>query len=443
MTEDLLKKYKLEKEKYLIVGVSSGPDSMALLHYLMTHTEIPIVVAHINHNIRKQSIEEAKYLEKYCQNNNLIFEYYQIKNYKENNLENEARTKRYNFYEKILKKYNSHYLFLAHHGDDLIETVLMKIVRGSNLEGYAGIKEVSKHKNYYIIRPLLEYTKEDLIKYNNKNNIKYYIDETNKDTKYTRNRFRKYLLPPLKKEDKQVHKKFLKYSKTLQEYNDYLNCEIENCLNKVYSKNTNTIYIKEIKKKHPLLQKNILYKILLDIYENKQNTITEKHINTLLNLINTPKPNIYINLPHNIIAIKEYQKIYFTKKITTQNNYKIEFKGYHQINNHIIKKIDETENNGNNICRLNSKNITLPLYIRNKKDGDYIEVLGLNGKKKLKEIFIENKIPITIRKQYPILVDAKDNILWIPNIKKSKFNLKKDENYDIIIEYCEEEENYE
>jgi tRNA(Ile)-lysidine synthase len=75
----------------------------------------------------------------------------------------------------------------------------------------------------------------------------------------------------------------------------------------------------------------------------------------------------------------------------------------------------------------------LPIYIRNKKEGDYIEVLGLNGKKKIKDIFINEKIPLSERDTYPILVDNEDNILWIPNIKKSKYNVKKDEFYDIIL----------
>ena len=77
-------------------------------------------------------------------NNNIIFETTKINSYTENNFENEARKKRYKFYEKILHKYNSHNLFLAHHGDDLIETVIMKIIRGSNIEGYSGIKIISQ-----------------------------------------------------------------------------------------------------------------------------------------------------------------------------------------------------------------------------------------------------------------------------------------------------------
>ena len=157
---------------------------MALLHYLHTNYKNKIVVAHINHNIREQSTEEEEYLSTFCSNNNITFESTTILEYKENNFENEARNKRYKFYEEILNKYNTKYLFLAHHGDDLIETVLMKIVRGSNLEGYSGIKTVSQMNGYYIVRPFLKYTKEDLTNYNKENNIKYYVDCTNDDTTY-------------------------------------------------------------------------------------------------------------------------------------------------------------------------------------------------------------------------------------------------------------------
>ena len=105
--DNLLKDLKLniDANTPLVVGCSTGPDSMALLHYLHTNTKNPLIVAHINHNIRKQSIEEKKYLSTFCKTNNITFESTTIKEYTENNFENEARNKRYTFYEKILKKY--------------------------------------------------------------------------------------------------------------------------------------------------------------------------------------------------------------------------------------------------------------------------------------------------------------------------------------------------
>ena len=430
---------------YIIIGVSAGPDSMCLLDILSNKTN-KIIVCHINHNVRKESKKEEEFLKNYCKEKNLIFESRTIKSYNENNVENEARKKRYEFYEQILKKYNSQYLFLAHHGDDLIETILMKIMRGSNIEGYAGIKEVSTFKDYKIIRPLLNYTKEEIINYNKLHNIPYFNDSSNTNIKYTRNRYRKNILPILKQEDNNAHKKFLRYSKILLEYDTYIKAIIEKNLEKIFK--NNTIYISELLKLDDFLIKNTLYYILNIIYNNKSNIITENIINNILSIINNNKPNITLDLPQNTLLIKEYDKIYIRKnnKIIKNNEYKIKFDNSIMIDNLIFTKIKEENTDSNNICRINSKNVKLPLYFRNRKNGDYIILKGSNSKKKIKEIFIEKKIPKSLREQYPILVDSNDNIIWIPNIKKSTFCIKRDEknqNYDIIIKCDEREENYE
>lgn len=425
---------------YVVIGVSAGPDSMCLLDLLQKKTT-KIVVCHINHNVRKESIEEEEYITKYCQDKNIILEKTTINNYQENNFENEARKKRYMFYEEILKKYNSKTLLLAHHGDDLIETILMKISRGSNLEGYAGIKEISNVKNYQIIRPLLKYTKEDIINYNKSNNIKYYNDSSNQSTNYTRNRYRLNILPLLKKEDKNIHKKYLKYSKTLIEYDDYIKREVKRNINNVYK--DNIINIDNLNKLDTFLIKNILYNIMNNIYQNKNNIITDRHIQNIISLLNNAKPNIKIDLPNNKEIVKEYNKLIIKDKTSDIKNYKIEFNDKIEIESLIIEKIESEDDDSNSVCRLNSKDITLPLYIRNREDGDYIILKGSNNRKKIKEIFIEKKLPLKKRNNYPLLVDSNNNIIWIPNIKKSKFCNKKSENYDIIIRCNERKEDYE
>lgn len=435
-----INKYKIPQDIPLVVGVSSGPDSMALLH-LLSKTKYKIICTHINHNVRRQSQKEEQYLKEYCKQNNIIFESTTIKEYKENNFENEARKYRYKFYETIMQKYNTNYLFLAHHGDDLIETILMKITRGSNLEGFIGIKEISinNNKNYYIIRPLLPYTKEDLINYNTTNNIKYFIDKTNKEDICTRNRYRNKILPLLKKEDQNVHKKFLTYSKILEEYDNYIKKETTIIKKEVFI--NNILYIEKFQNLDLLIKKNIIYDILKDTYKNKNNIIKEKHIENILKIIESSKPNAKILLPQNIEVIKQYDKIKITPKSNDEiTSYKLPLNDKIEINNIIIEKVIKTNENGNNICKLNSKNIKLPLYIRNRKQGDYIEPLGLSGKKKIKDIFIEKKILPEERNTYPLIVDSNDNILWVPNLKKSKFNTTNNENYDIILRYKRKEE---
>ena len=422
----------------VVVGVSAGPDSMCLLDLLQKKTN-KIIVCHINHNVRKESKEEEVFLKDYCKEKNIIFESMTIEKYEENNFENEARKKRYAFYEKTINKYNASYLFLAHHGDDLIETILMKIVRGSNIEGYAGIKEISHIKSYTIVRPLLSYTKEEILEYNKSHNIPYFIDNSNTNIKYTRNRYRKNILPLLKKEDNNIHKKFLRYSKTLEEYDTYIKEQVKKNIDKIW--NNDLINLNELNKLDCFIKKNTLYYILNNIYNNESNIITEKHINDILKLIESNKPNLTLDLPLGKILTKEYNQITINKKnkLITNNEYKIKFDNTITIDNLHFKTVINENSDGNDICRLNSQDINLPLYFRNRKDGDYIILKGSNSKKKIKDIFIEKKLPKRIRNNYPILVDSKDNIIWIPNIKKSKFCIKKDENnknYDIIIR-CE------
>ena len=165
----LLNSIDLKYGDSVVVAVSGGPDSMALLYLLSKlrkAIDITIVVAHVNHNTnRPGQLEEQKYVEKFCMINNIIFEGMVIDDYGDDNFENEARTK------TIIKKYKAKYLFTAHHGDDLIETILMRIVRGSTLRGYSGFSKVIKRDGYTLIRPLIEVTKDEILAFYKKNKI--------------------------------------------------------------------------------------------------------------------------------------------------------------------------------------------------------------------------------------------------------------------------------
>ena len=146
---------KIKEDDLVIVACSGGPDSMCLLSLVLTKTK-NIVCAHVNHNVRKQSIEEYSYVENFCKEHNIIFEGLNINFNNTANFENNARKKRYDFFNELKEKYSAKYILTAHHGDDLIETILMRITRGSKLSGYLGIKK----ENNIFLRPLLYITKE-------------------------------------------------------------------------------------------------------------------------------------------------------------------------------------------------------------------------------------------------------------------------------------------
>ena len=138
-------KFKFNDGDVIIIGCSSGPDSMALTDMLLKVREkynLFLVLAHVNHNVRKESADEEKFLQQFAIDNKIVFESMTIEKYGDDNFHNEARVIRYNFFEGLVDKYKANYLMTAHHGDDLIETVLMRIVRGSNLNGYSGFREV-------------------------------------------------------------------------------------------------------------------------------------------------------------------------------------------------------------------------------------------------------------------------------------------------------------
>lgn len=421
--------HKFKKGDTVVAAISGGPDSMVLLKLLMKIENIKIVVAHVNHKLRKESEHEAKMVENFCKKNNLIFEYYEITNYK-GNTENYARVKRYNFFDQVIAKYNAKYLLTAHHGDDLIETMLMRLARGTNNLGF---KEITKRKNYIIYRPLICVTKDEILEYAKKNNIPYAIDETNKSDKFTRNRFRNKILPLLKSENKNIHRNFLKFNESLQKYEDYIDNIVLKEMKKIYQ--NDIIDIEKLKKQDKLVKEKIIYKILNDIYGDDINIIKEKNVEDILKVIDNKKPNIEINLPKKKQFIKSYDKAYIKEKKQKEKYEYILDDELKLPNNHLLKKITETEEKSNYVIKLDSSEINLPLHVRTRQNGDKMYVKGLSGTKKIKDIFIDEKIPTLDRINYPLLVDNKGNILWIPGIKKSKFDKSKHENYDIIVKY--------
>lgn len=429
--------FTFNKGDIIVVGCSSGPDSMALIDMLLkikNKYTLSLIVAHVNHNIRKESYDEAIYMREYCEENNLIFETMTIEEYGDDNFHNEARNIRYSFFEGLIRKYGANYLMTAHHGDDLIETILMRIVRGSNLNGYSGFKKIVDMDYYKIVRPLINYTKEELEIYNKVNNVKFFVDSSNSKDDYTRNRYRKYILPFLKAEENNVHLKFQRFSETLDDATKFINKEREKAMDRVLL--ADSIVIDKFREEDLFLQKEILYYLLSEFYHDDLILLNNKHIDLILGLIYSNRSNSFINLPNDVVAKKSYNMLELKRVTSEITSYEIEFNEYVTLpNNHIITKVDDCSDNSNNICRLNSREITLPLIVRTRRFGDRIMIKGLNGSKKIKDIFIDKKIRLDERDSWPIVLDSKNRVVWIPGVKKSKFDKKKSEEYDIILKY--------
>ena len=435
--EFLEKKVGIKNNDIIVLGNSGGPDSMFLLNALLTLRDkynLKIVCAHVNHNVRIESESEQLFLMNYCKEHNVLFESMKIEEYGDDNFHNQARNIRYNFFEDLVKKYDANYLMTAHHGDDLMETILMRIVRGSTLKGYSGFDKIVDNGAYKVVRPLIFLTKDYIKEYDDNNNIPYVIDKSNFKDKYTRNRYRLKILPFLKEEDKNVHEKFLKFSETLEEYDRFINNEIKKSIDNVYK--NNIIDINKYLKLDKLIQRKVIEYILEDIYKEDLMIINNKHVDLIMDLIYSKKANSKVCLPHNIEVNKNYDKVSFSKEIKEVIDYNIELTTLNKLpNNHIIRIVDEEESNNNYVCRIDLDDVKLPLYIRTRKLGDKMNLKKIDGSKKIKDIFIDCKIPKDERDTWPIVVDSLDKIIWIPGVKKSKYSKLKSEKYDIIIKY--------
>ena len=419
------------------LGISGGPDSMALLDLIIklkSELDLIVIVCHVNHNLREESKDEEAYLRQFCKEQGLQFEFMKIENYGDDNFHNEARSIRYNFFDKVCKENNARILMTAHHGDDLIETILMRIVRGSTLKGYSGFSKVIERDDYTILRPLVTVTKIQLENYCKENHVKYFVDKSNMKDTYTRNRYRKYVLPFLKGEDAMVHEKFLKFSETLMEYNSYIDKEMNLVINKVFK--DGILDINKFSELDHLIQTKIIYNILEKIYGDDLFIITNTHVKLIFDLAFGDKVQAMVHLPNNVKVIRTYSELSLGYDDEAPDAYEIEISDVVNLpNGKNIEVISDSDDNSNYVSRLSSKEVTFPLYVRTRRNGDKLSVKGMDGHKKVNDIFIDNKISNKERGMWPVVCDASDNVIWIPGLKKSKFDKDKRQEYDIILRY--------
>ncbi len=392
----------------VICAVSGGVDSVVLV-YILKNLGYNVVLAHVNHNMREESKLEETGMREYAKELNIPFELLDYHFDGVGNFESEARSARYAFFYDLCTKYNTNIIATAHHLDDQLETVLMKIMNGSNLYGYGGIALQYDNNKYRVIRPLLCVSKEELYEYAKENKLKYYEDKSNDSDLYLRNRIRHNVVPLLKNECSDIYDKILKYSIITHEAFDFIRkLSIE------YLDKNNGIEIESFNKLDIALKKDII-SLLLEKYEINRNN---NFINDVLKFLDSSDGNKYLVLSGSYKLYREYNKAFIYNdnpvkleptiieldKVTQYGKYKIYFSKNIPLSN--AKYI-----------KLCYNDIKLPLWVRPKKDGDFISIE--NGIKKVSRVFIDNKVPLKIRDLVPIITDSNNNILWIYNYLKS------------------------
>lgn len=226
--ENFFRKNKIElNNKKLIVASSAGPDSMALLSMLEKIRQgenFVLIAAHFDHQLRPDSSKETELLAEFCQKNKikLVNKKWQRKTAIESGLEAAARDARYRFLTETVKKENGDYLLTAHHGDDLIENILLKFIRSGNPNEMNSLQEKGQMNGVKLLRPLLGFEKQQLLDYDKENKIPFIVDSTNQEDFALRNRLRHHVVPLLKKENPHLVKNALRYSHQMTQINQLL-----------------------------------------------------------------------------------------------------------------------------------------------------------------------------------------------------------------------------
>lgn len=433
MLRKILKKIKNEKlienGDKIVLGFSGGPDSVFLLEVLKElkkELDFEFVLAHINHLFRgKNSDGDEKFsllsgekigipvfikrasMETVAKENGI-------------GLEEAGRMIRYEFFSEVLKETNSNKIAIAHNLDDQIENFLFRLIRGSSLEGLEGIQ----HREN-IIRPINETYKNDILNFLDTQNIEYRVDETNFENDFTRNSIRLDLIPFIEERYNVSFKdKVHNLIEEIKEVNEILKIDLEKY--KILENDKEVLNIDLIQTEDSYIQR----KIINEYFKEFELESSREKIGNVIKLFKSSGSK-NIHLENNFILKKQYKNIWIEKEnIDNLENInislikKVPFKI--KVDNLILEAFLDERSFGKNEFLTNLK-IGDTLEIRYRKDGDRIKPLGMTSHKKVKDIFINEKIPKEMRGTIPLVI--KDNeIVWISGVKKSEdFKCRKNE----------------
>lgn len=394
---------KIPKKSKCVISVSGGADSMMLL-FLMMQTDFQIEVVHFNHMQRDQSKVEADLVKKYCEDNNIPFHYYLIK-VGAGNFHHQAHKLRNHYLAEVAKMTKSKYVFTAHHLDDLLETVLIKITRGSNLLGYAGMQLVFQKKKINYVKPLLYTSKSEIIEYVKKHEIPYLDDESNEEDHYLRNRFRHAIVPILKQENPNLLNQISQYNKQMTKAFDFIRkTTISLILNK------DEIDLELFRQQEAVIQEDMIAYLI----EKHPFNMTYDIVMQIKNMLLSKKPNQRYQLSNTYFFYKSYETA-LIREIDIKSEAIIEVKKGENIlpNMDIFTFLNNSNTHTEVLEKLCYNKLAFPLLLRHRKDGDKLAYSF--GRKKLKDLLIDQKIPTAKRDQLWVLCDQDDQILWVQN----------------------------
>lgn len=441
-----INKYNLlQKGDKIVLGLSGGPDSVCLLHVLKQLEEeydISIYAAHLNHQIRGiEAQKDVMYISQLCDSLGVKFfvKSINVPEYCKKHglsIEEGARKLRYEMFYEIKQKTKSNKIAIGHNLNDQAETILMRMMRGTGLQGLKGIEY---KRDETIIRPILDIERSSIEAYCEKYNLNPRIDSTNLENIYTRNKIRLDLIPYMQENfNASVIESICRMGNNLKLDNDYIEQEGSKKFKEV-SKLNNNESVEIILDKYIHLHKAIKSRIIRNSIKyilGDTNFVDQKHIEDVLDLENEDKINKKLVLPRGLFVYRNNDNILFTNEEITyedvQFNYKVPKDGVIKIKQtgvFIETKTMSIERFKSMKADKSSKGFDLDKFkggiiVRNRESGDKIKLSG--GSKKLKSLFIDLKIPREERSKIPVLVDN-DEVVCVGDYKISE-NYKIDAN---------------
>lgn len=318
-----IKKYNLiQNGDKIVLGVSGGPDSISMLDILneikndkKIDLDFDIIVAHINHMIREEAIEDQKFVEEFCKKINVQFysksiDVQKIANTNKIGTEEAGRNARYDFFDEILNKTNSNKIAIAHNKNDKVETIIMNVLRGSGITGLKGIQAIN---NKYI-RPLIECERYEIEEYCKEKNIQARIDKTNFENVYSRNKTRNIIIPYIKEEfNPNIVKTIDRLSELVKEEDEYLESLVKQKYNKLIIEENQKQFIMDLKmfnKEEKVIKSRILLYTISRLLGSVKG-IEKIHIEDIIKMCSNNIGNKYLTPNKNIKILLKNHNIYF------------------------------------------------------------------------------------------------------------------------------------
>ena len=394
-----------KKQKYLL-ACSHGPDSMALF-YMLKEEGYNFAVAHVNYHLREESDEEQKELEAYCAKNGVDLYVKEVnESLGNNNLEEQCRIIRYTFFKDLVNKYSFYAVLIAHNQDDLIETYLMQKTR-QNLVEFYGIKENPIIFDTKIIRPVLGFSKQELLMFCDFNKVEYSIDKTNLQDVFLRNKIRHQIVEKMSKEERK------NVLKEIASENDKL-VKIQDKISQIKTRNVNEY--------NRLTDDEFLYAVVSLGRKLKPGfTMSRAQGLEIRKIFKSDKANVSVDIS-GLKLVKSYDSFDLVTDEKEQD-FSFEINEPTVLDNEYFY-LDLTGDTSNRNVTLND----YPLTIRNAKPNDTYIISGYA--KPLRRLFIDWKVPLTLRKKWPIIVNKDGVIIYVPRYQK---NFKKEDNCNFYV----------